>query len=590
MRSSIASIILLSIGVRNGTVAYSKKQRNLDTTNLIQALDEVKNEIDNKLFLYLTPDYQWIPSTVYRYDDFLESLKIMSEIGVAEKLFYTGENVDNGYIYGLINVAAFLAQSMKETIQYDACDENSWDLIGGKLYRYDDFFESVRIMASEGVAGKRLYIGEDVEDGHIFGLVNMAAFLAQSMKETIQYDACDENSWDLIGGKYPLSNACGQLGQSYQDYHCSDEEKHMECPVDPNMSITAVTHAKWYGAPGPLFCGPKTEYSFTGIWDHLYECNRPWANPPETCSVYEGQKAGKYDNSAPYANNAGRTDVEGCCWWGRGVIQTSGVCNFGKLNYYLGARAAADGRDSRYPTIDFCKDPEVICSSAEYKELKWIAGLFYWMESVQTYNVDGWDYLTELRSFVEGGMTGTSFIDAVSGIVNRGCHNPPCGTGELDGRMERSDNFNKVLDAFFGGVIPQVTAPITVTETSDTSDSLTESNPSSAVSTPIPTRQPVSPSSEAGLVLNSDTFVNLAQALDDSKGDIDSKLFLYLTPDYQWIPSSVYRYDDFFESVRIMASEGVAGKRLYIGLDRKDGFVLGLVNMAAFLAQSMKET
>ena len=22
---------------------------------------------------------------------------------------------------------------------------------------------------------------------------------------------------------------------------------------------------------------------------------------------------------------AGRTDVEGCCWWGRGVIQTSGV-------------------------------------------------------------------------------------------------------------------------------------------------------------------------------------------------------------------------------------------------------------------------
>ncbi len=93
------------------------------------------------------------------------------------------------------------------------------------------------------------------------------------------------------------------------------------------------------------------------------------------------------------------------------------ISNFGKLNYYLGARAAADGRDSRYPTIDFCKDPEVICSSAEYKELKWIAGMFYWMESVQTYNEDGWDYLTELRNFVEGGMTGTSFIDAVSGIV-----------------------------------------------------------------------------------------------------------------------------------------------------------------------------
>ena len=70
------------------------------------------------------------------------------------------------------------------------------------------------------------------------------------------------------------------------------------------------------------------------------------------------------------------------------------------------------------------KDPEAICASPEYKELKWIAGEFYWMESVQSYNVDGWDYTTELQKFVRGGMTGTAFIDAVSGIVNRGCHNP----------------------------------------------------------------------------------------------------------------------------------------------------------------------
>lgn len=69
-----------------------------------------------------------------------------------------------------------------------------------------------------------------------------------------------QNSWDLVDGKYPLSNACGQLGQKYEEYHCPEHEKHMECPVDPNMSIKGVTHAKWYGAPGPLFCGPKSEY------------------------------------------------------------------------------------------------------------------------------------------------------------------------------------------------------------------------------------------------------------------------------------------------------------------------------------------
>ena len=69
------------------------------------------------------------------------------------------------------------------------------------------------------------------------------------------------------------------------------------------------------------------------------------------------------------------------------------------------------------------KDPEIICSSPEYKELKWIAGQFYWVESVQDYNVGGWDYRTELRKFVDGGMTGDGFINGVSGIVNRGCHN-----------------------------------------------------------------------------------------------------------------------------------------------------------------------
>ena len=36
--------------------------------------------------------------------------------------------------------------------------------------------------------------------------------------------------------------------------------------------------------------------------------------PPQD---YEGQKAGGYDDDKPVANRAGRTDVEGCCWWGR---------------------------------------------------------------------------------------------------------------------------------------------------------------------------------------------------------------------------------------------------------------------------------
>jgi hypothetical protein len=94
-------------------------------TDIIQSLESVKTDINNNLLLYQNPAFQWIPSTVYRYDDLLESIKIMSTEGVAGKKFYIGEDVENGHVYGLINIAAFLAQSMKETIQYDACDENS---------------------------------------------------------------------------------------------------------------------------------------------------------------------------------------------------------------------------------------------------------------------------------------------------------------------------------------------------------------------------------------------------------------------------------------------------------------------------------
>ena len=71
--------------------------------------------------------------------------------------------------------------------------------------------------------------------------------------------------------------------------------------------------------------------------------------------------------------------------------------------------------------------------------------MFYWVESLQSYNVGSWNYINELHKFVDGGMAGNSFIDAVSGIVNRGCHNPPCATGDVDGKSDRSTNFFKVL-------------------------------------------------------------------------------------------------------------------------------------------------
>jgi len=41
-----------------------------------------------------------------------------------------------------------------------------------------------------------------------------------------------------------------------------------------------------------------------------------------------------------------------------------------------------------------CEQRNAIGHSEEHKELTWIAGMFYWVEEFQSYNVDGWNCIT----------------------------------------------------------------------------------------------------------------------------------------------------------------------------------------------------
>jgi hypothetical protein len=354
------------------------------------------------------------------------------------------------------NTAAFDAQVLLTQLP-----DMSW--VPSTVYKWEDFLQALYVMHVHGVADMTYWLGDATDPPAArlkYALVNVAAFIGQAMKETIKYDACDENNWDMTNG-YAMSNACGQLGQNYESYDCD-----MACPKNPSLSVTAVTHAKWYGAPGPLFAAPKSALiaagvskdGSTGHWDYSSDCYPYPATQASfvestadaylrpKCEVYSGQKAGGYvfdGSGAP---------VEGCVWWGRGVIQTTGRCNFGKLNHYLG-KDHLGGKfpppaTVLYPDVSFCDDPEVVCSSKKHPELKWIAGLFYWMSSVQSYTKGTWSYLPQLKKFVDGGMTDGAFIDSVSGIVNRGCYDPPCGTGAVDGGPERAANFQKVLKTF----------------------------------------------------------------------------------------------------------------------------------------------
>lgn len=328
----------------------------------------------------------------------------------------------------------------------------NWDWEYSTLYTFDDFVVALGVLTDHPVISPFFLGGfgtQSSEEAVLYGLVNIAAFLSQAIAESIMFDTCDEANWDFVNNYYPLSNACGQGGLSYQDMTCSEEDAHMQCPVKKDMKVTAATSAKWLGgadgAPGPLYCAPKTSSQpYSGVWDHLYNCNRPHEDPPETCDVYEGQNAGRYDNSFPAGNSASRSDVEGCCWWGRGVIQTRGTCDIGKINHFLGKNA----EDSPYPNLDFCEDPEALCASTQYKELKWVAGMASWTMRVQAYNQDGWGYIPELIKFVDGGMVDDSFIEAVSGILMRGCHDDSCG--EIQPSFDRTRSFKMILDEVFG--------------------------------------------------------------------------------------------------------------------------------------------
>ncbi|MEZ9536666.1 cellulose-binding domain-containing protein [Shewanella sp. 10N.286.51.B8] len=384
-----------------------------------------KDAMNNEAFLFQTPQSQWIPSTVYKWEDFLDGLSAMHNIGVAgNKFWLIDENADDetNIKYAKIAIAAFLAQSMQETIRYNACDENNWS----------------------------------------------------------------ETKWGAPAD-YPMSASCGQLGQQYADYGVnpiSGLDHAYSCPRDNKMEVSAFTHAQWYGAPAPVFATPDAVLEERGLlvngavgrWSNNGHCNevpetidgskQVWER--EECKVYEGQKAGKF-----IWDGSSQESVQGCGWWGRGVIQTTGRQNFGTLNHYMGRShvdpdtigTTIDGvvveappENPLYAELDLCSNPGLICSSEENREIKWIAGLFYWVTSVQAYPDESglyqnWNYHNELKKYVDGGMQGTQFIDDVSGIVNRGCPGLTCDTGDVHNVEERRDNFIKVLKIL--GLNPQ---------------------------------------------------------------------------------------------------------------------------------------
>jgi len=237
----------------------------------------------------------------------------------------------------------------------------------------------------------------------------------------------------VLDGKLPLSNACGQHGRSYSNDVCPLTDSKMECAVDLSMRVESKSIGN--SLSKPFFCAPLKTHPFTGYFD-----------PSQNRVV----------SSAPFANGIGRTDVSGCCYWGRGILLSSGSCDIGRFNYLFGLAAVMEGRSGRY-NIDFCSNPEALCSdftipasdinrfpiTIDTSASRYLIGQIYWMDHVQNFNWGYWNYKEKLKLFVEGGMSDDTFVDDFSEIVIESSRDSE----------ERKSNLKKVLEVLFKEVL-----------------------------------------------------------------------------------------------------------------------------------------
>lgn len=160
-------------------------------------------------------------------------------------------------------------------------------------FSYNGFKESLHTMITMSVDGHTFYIGEaNSNNGRVYGLVNIAAFLSQSVVDSIQHGSCDEVNSDIVGGVLPISNACGQNGMSYNDMTCPAGEEKYACQVDDTMRVEGVASTlDDEDKPRAFYCGPSSDYDgYTGSWDYV---------------------SGTESRDGPVENALGKTDVQG---------------------------------------------------------------------------------------------------------------------------------------------------------------------------------------------------------------------------------------------------------------------------------------
>lgn len=203
------------------------------------------------------------------------------------------------------------------------------------------------------------------------------------------WTACDENNW-----RGWENASCTQRENRSELYHLLNDQP-WACPVKADMTMKAVTFAKW--TKGPIECTPGT-------------------------------------------------GTEKCCWWGRGAIQTTGPNNYGLLN-----KDVFQKLDS-LKHINLCENPEAIC---QHDDTKWIGAIFYWANNVQGFTdpVYKKNFHTSLDRFVDGDLSlsaskvnGVDFASGTGGVVNNGFWERTPHKND-----KRLNNFNMIMEELKAG-------------------------------------------------------------------------------------------------------------------------------------------
>lgn len=233
---------------------------------------------------------------------------------------------------------------------------------------------------------------------------------------------------------------------------------------------------------------------------------------------------------------------------------TRGRCFFGQMNYYLGKRAASEGRASLFPSVDFCQFPEAICASESSHLLRWISGMFYWIQEVQTFDKRGWSYLDQIRDIslndTLGDFDGVLPMQ-VDCILKTG--NITCDIGSNTTNLV-SDILSAIMSFDLPTTSPTATQPTLPPRPLPTTSPVIPPSPYPTISSP-PTSSPV-----IFNIPSRGTIEYIINYLEEKRSNIDSEILMPLNGE-----PSIYTFEAFTETLELMAKGVKNEKYFFVG-------------------------